>query len=108
MIPSTPLSRMRLAGKLCRRGAWIIAAAGLAVIVFFSLSQVSSYQANPGQNFNDLLTPFALVLLLAISIFFFFLILFALGAFLEYMSTEKNLQEVNDEPVEITPLPKMP
>ena len=107
MTPSTSLSRMRLAGKMCRRGAWIIAATGLAVIVFLLISQVSSYQANSGQNFNDLLTFFAMVLLLSIAIFFFFLILSAVGAFLEYMSTEKNPQEVNDERVEIISLPKL-
>lgn len=114
MTPSTSLSRMRLAGKLCRRGAWIIAAAGLAVIIFIVISSVSSYvtsnssgQPGSGQNFNDLLTSFAIALLLAIAISFFFLILSALGAFLEYMSTEKTPQEVNDERVEITALPEM-
>jgi hypothetical protein len=44
---------------------------------------------------------------MAIPIGFFFLILFAVGAFLEYLSTEKNTQEVNDERVEIISLPEM-
>ena len=115
MTPSTSLSRMRLAGKLCRRGAWIIAATGLAVILFIVISSVSSYvtsnvssgQPGPGQNFNDLLTSLAIALLLAIAICFFFLVLSAVGALLDYMSTEKNPQEANDERVEITSLPKM-
>ncbi len=115
MTPSTSLSRMRLAGKLCRRGAWIIAATGLAVVVFIVISSVSSYissnassgQGSPGQNFDDLLIPLAIALLLAIAICFFFLVLSAVGALLDYMSTEKNPQEANDERAEITSLPKM-
>jgi len=41
---------MRLAGKLCRRGAWIIAATGLAVIVyldFFVINNTSDTAALP-------------------------------------------------------------
>ena len=107
MTTSASLSRMRLVGKLCRSGAWIIAAAGLAVIAYGIFSSVSSYQANSGQNFNDLLTTFAIAILIAIPIFFFFLILYAVGALLDYISAEKNTQAAKDERVEITSLPEM-
>ncbi len=117
MTPSTSLSRMRLAGKLCRRGAGIIAAVGLAVIVFLAVtvfypsnfypSNGPGDQASSGLNFNQLFNTFAIALLMAIPIFFFSLILYAVGALLDYMSTEKNTQAASDEGVEITSLPDM-
>jgi hypothetical protein len=96
---------MRLAGKLCRRGAWIIAVLGLSVSVFFVISGLSNNQSGSPPDFNQLFNTFAPALLLAIPVFFFFLILYAAGALLDYLSTEKNIQEVNDERVEITSLP---
>jgi hypothetical protein len=107
MTTSTSLSRMRLIGKLCRRGAWIIVVAGLAVIVFLINTSIYNNQANSGQNINDLLNTFAIALLIAIPIFFFFLILYAIGALFDYISAEKNSQAANDERIEITPLPEM-
>jgi|SRR6266516_2002021 len=109
MLPSTSLSRMRLAGKWCRRGAWIIAVVGLAVIVYFNFFVLNNPgdQGSPGLNFNQLLNSLALALLMAIPIFFFFLILFAVGTVLDYLSTGRNPQEANDERVEIVSLPKM-
>jgi len=103
---------MRLAGKLCRRGAGIIAAVGLAVIVFLAVtvfypSNGPGDQASSGLNFNQLFNTFAIALLMAIPIFFFSLILYAVGALLDYMSTEKNTQAASDEGVEITSLPDM-
>jgi TRAP-type C4-dicarboxylate transport system permease small subunit len=100
---------MRLAGKLCRRGAWLIAAVGLTVIVYLTFFVINNAgdQASSGLDFRQLLISLALALLMAIPIGFFFLILFAVGAFLEYLSTEKNTQEVNDERVEIISLPEM-
>ncbi len=106
MIPSTPLSRMRFAGKLCKRGAWAIAVLGLAVIVFFVINNVSNNQGNPGPgpNFNELLNILFPALLIAIPTLFFFLVLYAVGAVLDYLSTEKTPQVVDDERVEITSL----
>jgi len=101
---------MRLAGKLCRLGAGIIAAVGLAVIVFLAVtvfypSNGPGDQASSGLNFNQLFNTFAIALLMAIPIFFFSLILYAAGTLLDYMSTEKNTQAASDERVEITSLP---
>lgn len=107
MLISTSLSRMHLIGKLCRSGAWIIAAAGLAVIVILVSSSVSSYLANSGQNFNDLLNSLAIALVIAMPTFFFILILYAVGALLDYISADKNTLAANDERVEITSLPEM-
>lgn len=108
MTPSTALSRMRLAGKLCRLGAWIIAAAGLAVIVFYIIITVSSNQENPGQNLNGQLTSYVIGFLMAIPILFFFFILTAAGALLEYLGAERKPQEANEEDVEITSLSDVP
>ena len=106
MFPSTSLSRMRLAGKLCKRGAWIIAAMGLAVIVLFVISNLPNNQGNPGPgpDFNALFNTLLPALLIAILILFFFLILYAVGAVLDYLSTEKTPSVVDDERVEITSL----
>ena len=115
MIPSTSLTRMRAVSRLCKRGAKIIAAAGLIVIVilataFFNL--ITENLQNPGPHLNELFVTFALALMMLIPTFFFFLILTAMGALLDHQSadksfSEKSIQEVNDERVEITPLPKM-
>src|SRR5438128_10074828 len=99
----TSLSHVRLAGKLCKLGAWIMAAMWLAVIVLFHIiSNVSNDQANPGPNFNELFTTFTIMLLMAIPVFFFSLSLYAVGTLLDYISTEKNREEEVDEHVEIT------
>ncbi|TMD59775.1 MAG: hypothetical protein E6I91_19730 [Chloroflexi bacterium] len=108
MITSTSLSRMSLAGKLCRHGAWIITAAGLAVIIFLAVTVFyPTNQASSGLDFKELFNACAIALLMAIPIFFFSLILYAMGTLLDYVSTEKNTQEVNDERVEIISLPKL-
>ncbi len=108
MPPSTALSRMRQAGRLCRLGAWIIAAAGLVVIVFYIIITVSSNQGNPGQNLNDQLTSYIFGFLVAIPVLFFSLILTAAGALLEYLGTQRNPQQENDDSVEITSLSDVP
>lgn len=109
MLPSTSLSRMRLTGKLCRRGAWIIAAVGLAVIIYLDFFVINDNggQGGPGLNLNQLFISIAVALLMAIPVFFFSLILYAVGTLLDYVSTEKNTQEANDERVEIISLPQM-
>lgn len=106
----TPLSRVYLAGKLCRRGARIIVAVGLVVIIILAVNFYNAItnDLNPGIHLNELFITFAAALLVAMPVFFFYLILSALGALLEYMSIEKKPQEeVNDERVEITSLPEM-
>lgn len=115
MTPSTSLTHMRIVSKLCKRGAKIIAAAGLAVIlilavVFFNL--ITENQQNQGPHLNELLVTSVIALLMLIPIFFFFLILTAMGAILDYLSADKsfieqNIHVLNNDGVEITPLPKI-
>jgi len=104
MFPSTPLTRMRFAGKLCKCGAWVTAVLGLAVIAFFVISNLSNNQGNPGPDFNNWLNILLPAFLIALPTIFFFLILYAVGAVLDYLSAEKKPLVVDDERVEITSL----
>jgi len=81
---------------------------GLAVIVFFVISTFSNNQGNPGPglDFNELLNILQPAVLIAIPTLFFFLILYAVGAVLDYLSAEKKPQVVDDERVEITSIPE--
>ena len=108
MTTSTSLSHVRLAARSCRLGAWIIAAAGLAVIVFLAITVFyPTNQPSSGLDFKQFFNTLAIALLMAIPIFFFSLILYAVGALLDFVSAEKTTQEVNDERVEIISLPKL-
>lgn len=107
MFPSTPIARMRFVGKLCKSGAWVTAALGLALIVIFVINNIPNNQGNPGAdpNFNELVNIFLPALLIALPTLFFFLILHAVGAVLDYLSAEKTPPVVDDnERVEITSL----
>ena len=104
MFPSTPLTRMRFAGKLCNRGAWVIAVLGLTVIAFFVISNLSNNQGNPGPDFNNWLNMLLPAFLIALPTLFFFLILYAMGTVLDYLSAAKTPPLVDDERVEITSL----
>jgi hypothetical protein len=110
MFPSTPLTRMRFAGKLCKRGAWVTAVLGLAFIVLFVISNISNNQGDPGSgpNFNQLVNILFPAFLIALPTLFFFLILYAAGTLLDYLSAEKKPQVLDDdERVEITSLSEM-
>jgi len=80
---------------------------GLAVIIFYIVSNIANDQANPGQSYIEWFITAALALLMTIPTVFFFLILFAVGTLFDYISSEKNIQDVNDERVEITSLREM-
>lgn len=111
----TALVHLRLAGRLCRLGSWFILAVGLLVSIclFFAVT------ADPGP---DGLSPiqwllsFAFPGIVVLFTSFFFLLLFAVGAWLEYRSTQQDSQEKQSsqetdrethyEHVEITSLPR--
>ena len=116
----TPLARLRLAGRLCRLGSWFILAVGLSVSICLFFAIYSSYMADPSPNSPapplPLLVSFALSGIIVINASFFFILLFAVGAWLEYRSTQQDSQEkqrsqntdreTNDEHVEIISLPR--
>lgn len=111
----TPLSRLRVAGRLCRTGAWLILAIGVFVCIclFFAIYSSNGSNSDPSQ----LLPLLALSGIVVLFIFFFFVFLFAVGALLEYIAAadismrpisqrEPNSQEPNYEHVEIRSLPR--
>ena len=112
-----PLSRMRLASKLCIVGAWATLVLGfILIILFYVLSNVGNGQGG-GPGLGVLIFVDLTIAMLA---FFFFLVLYALGALLNYVSAPekayeegvtpprmKNMPEEDDAQLEITPLPKM-
>ena len=96
---SMPLARLRLAGRLCRLGAWLIIVVGLVIstFTFFVTYYPSPYYFDPRQ----LLIPLAISGMVAILIFFFFICLFAIGALLDYVgtagiNTKQSSQEMSD------------
>ena len=110
MFPSTPLTRMRFAGKLCKFGAWIILVVGLAFVVVVVINSFSNNQGNfgAGPNLVELLNLLLPALLIALPTLFFSLILYAVAAVLDYLSAEKQPPVVDDEErVEITSLSEM-
>ena len=110
----TPLARLRLAGRLCRLGSWFILAVGLIASICLFFAIYSSYMADPGPSTTvpiPLLVSFALSGIIVLFTSFFFVLLFAVGAWLEYISTKQDSQEKQSsqqtdyEHVEITSLP---
>src|SRR2546429_9243871 len=98
----TSLSRVHLAARLCRLGAWIIASAGLAVIVFLAITVFyPTNLSNSGLDFKQFFKTLAITLLLEIPIFFFSLILYAVGALFVFVSAENTLKKVTYELVQI-------
>ena len=114
----TALARLHLAGRLCRLGSWFILAVGLSVSICLFFAIYNSFTNDPGPNslapipLMALLVSFALSGIIVIFTSFFFIFLFAVGAWLEYRSTtqdsqeKQSSQETNDEHVEITSLPR--
>jgi hypothetical protein len=121
VMPLTALTRLRLAGRLCRLGSWFILAIGLSVSICLFFAIYNSYMADPSPNSPTpplplLLVAFALSGIIVLFTSFFFILFFAVGAWLEYTSTQQDSQEkqrsqqtdreTNDEHVEITSLPR--
>lgn len=105
----TPLARMRFVGKLCRLGAWIILALGIAAIILFYLLSTNALNGpgngpGGGPSLNDLFTTLVFIFLMAILVSFFSLILYAAGTLLSYLSREKEILQESDEPVTVMSL----
>ena len=109
-----PLSRMRLASRLCIAGAWATLVLGfILVVLFYVLSNIGNGQGG-GAGLGILIFVELIIAMLAI---FFFLVLYGIGALLNYMGASKstleeeaiparrrNLQEEEGTQLEITPL----
>ena len=107
-------NRMRLASRLCTLGAWATVALGIALgILFYALNNVNN---GPDSGPNVGIVIFVELIIAMLSLFFF-LVLYAIGALLNYMSASKktleegtiparmrDLTEEDDTQLEITPL----
>jgi hypothetical protein len=114
MINMKPLSRMRLASRFCITGAWTTLVLGVILMVLFYI--LSNIGDAPDR--GPALEVFIFVELIIVMLsFFFFLVLYALGALLNYMSAAKialdegatpakmrNASEEDGAQLEITPL----
>ncbi len=94
----TALARLRLSGRLCRLSSWLILAVGLIVSICLFFVIYSSYMTDPSPNsptppLATWLVSFALSGIIVIFTSFFFIFLFAVGAWLEYISTKQDSQE---------------
>src|SRR5690349_7770539 len=88
----TALARLRLAGRLCRVGSWFILAVGLIVSICLFFATTSDPGPN-GPNLIQWLLSFALTGIVVLFTSFFCIFLFAVGAWLEYRSTQQDSQE---------------
>jgi hypothetical protein len=111
----TALARLRLAGRMCRFGSRFILAVGLIVSICLFFAMTSDPGPN-GPSPIQWLLSFAFPGIVVLFTSFFFILLFAVGAWLEYMSTHQDSQEkqrsqqtdreTKYEHVEITSLPR--
>ena len=112
MNSMNPLSRMRLASQLCRAGAWATLVIGfILVILFYALNNAGGGQGGPGLG----ILIFAELLIVMLTLFFF-LVLYGIGALLNYVGASKSTteegvtamrmknQSEEDTQLEITPL----
>lgn len=114
MTISTSLERIRLAGKVCKFGAWIVAIMGLiAIFALYIISNPFSDGSGNGSGINAILINLAIALLMAILILFFCFILYAIGSLLVYLGpespekdTRQGFRQESDEFVEIVPIPE--
>ena len=119
MLNRNPLSRLRLAGRLCTAGAWTILVLGfILVVLFYVLSNIGSGLGS-GTGLEIFLFSELIIVMLS---FFFFLVLYGIGALLNYLGASKRVLEEETTPVrmrnqselevegaqlEITPIQKM-
>ena len=104
MTPSTALARLRLATRLCKLGARLILVAGLVVDIYLGLFVIYDPGSQQPIDLRQVLTTLALMVLIALPVFFFFIFLSAFGAFLDYTSAVEKTEEPIEEPIEITSL----
>ena len=123
MATSKSVSKMRVASRVCKLSAWVIAAIGVVaigiyvstiipVIPFFRQSQVQDPYA-----YTALTSLISALFLIMVPTLFFTIILYAMGTLMEYMTDETKPiktemerleeQEEDDERLEIVPIPEM-
>jgi len=123
---SKSLAKLRSVSRICKLGAWLVAAAGLIatgiyvstiipVIPFFR-----QYQQQSPYAYTALTSMISALFMIVVPTLFFTIILYAMGTLLEYMSAEAKitatqavLEEENDNGdledgrIKIVPIPEM-
>lgn len=122
MATSKSLSKMRTASRLCRLGAWVIAATGLVAAGLYVstliqlLSGLRQDQASP-YAYLSYGSVVSALFLITVPTLFFAIILYAMGTLMDFMGTNaksepkqqerEEEEEDDDERIEIVPLPKL-
>lgn len=88
-----PLSRLRLASSLCIAGAWATLILGFILIILFYVLNNGGQSSGPGLG----ILIFVELIIAMLSIFFF-LVLYGIGALLNYMGASKSTLEERATP----------
>ncbi len=123
MATSTSVSKMRVASKVCKLSAWIIAALGIvAVVIYVStilpiipyLRQGLGLSPYSYTTYTSVITALFLII---VPTLFFTIVLYALGTLMEYIAGDTKPNEMeraeeeqelgDDERLEIVPIPEM-
>ncbi len=123
MATTTAVSKMRVASRVCKLSAWIIAAVGIVAAGIYVSTLVPviplfrQSQAQSPYIYITLTSVISALFLIIVPTLFFTVVLYALGTFMDYMSgetksskmerSEVDEEEVDDEPIQIVPIPEM-
>lgn len=102
MNSTNPLSRLRLASSLCIVGAWATLILGfILIILFYVLSNGGGQGGGPGLG----ILIFIELIIVMLSVFFF-LVLYGIGALLNYMGMSKSSLEEGAAPMRMRNQPE--
>lgn len=116
-------SKMRTASRICKLGAWVIVAIGIAAVGIYvstilpAIPYLRLYPGLSSYTYISLTGVISALFLIIVPTLFFAIVLYALGTFMEYTTDETKLrepemeraaeQEEDDERMEIVPIPEM-
>ncbi len=129
MATSKSTAKLRVAGKVCNVGAWVIAAIGIGTVGIYistilpAVPFLRQYQGLSTYTYTVYTNVIATVFFMVIATIFCAILLYALGTFMQHMSgAETKITEtgtrvadeddnayeyMEDEHVKIVPLPEM-
>ena len=123
MATSKSVSKMRVASRVCKLSAWVIAAIGVASVVIYVstilpvIPYFRQYQGVSPYAYTTYTSVISALFLIIVPTLFFTIILYAMGTLMEYITGETKPiktemerleeQEEDDERLEIVPIPEM-
>lgn len=120
MATSKSLSKMRVASRVCKLGAWVIAALGMIAVVLYAFAIVQLFSALRGYQggayqYGEANSMISVMFLIVVPTLFFSIILYAMGTLIEHISSETKVAETtllseeedDDGRLEIVPIPEM-